>query len=112
MTSNDGNLSINWQEVLAVFSAKVSGACDGEQVASLTDAQVDILRDILWEMNDVGYTIHTESHEVKVTTTNDDGEEETTTETVTETVLTITITHKTAAEMAGSTISTAVRMSI
>lgn len=101
MTSNDGNLSINWQEVLAVFSAKVSGACDGEQVASLTDAQVDILRDILWEMNDVGYTIHTESHEVKVTTTNDDGEEETTTETVTETVLTITITHKTAAEMAG-----------
>ena len=100
MTSNDGNLSINWQEVLAVFSAKVSGASDGEQVASLTDAQVDILRDILWEMNDVDYSTHTESHEVEVTTTNDDGEEETTIETVTETVLTITITHKTAAEMA------------
>lgn len=100
MTSNDGNLSINWQEVLAVFSAKVSGASDGEQVASLTDAQVDILRDILWEMNDVDYSTHTESHEVEVTTTNDDGEEETTTETVTETVLTIEITHKTAAEMA------------
>ena len=102
MTSNDGSISINWQEVLAVFSAKVSGATDGEQVASLTDAQVDILRDILWEMNDVGYSTHTESHEVEVTTTNDDGEEETTTETVTEMVLTITITHKTAAEMAGA----------
>ena len=101
MTSNDGSLSINWQEVLAVFSARVSGASDGEQVASLTDAQVDILRDILWEMNDVDYSTHTESHEVEVTTTNDDGEEDTTTETVTETVLTITITHKTAAEMAG-----------
>lgn len=100
MTSNDGSLSINWQEVLAVFSAKVSGASDGEQVASLTDAQVDILRDILWEMNDVDYSTHTESHEVEVTTTNDDGEEETTTETVTETVLTIEITHKTAADMA------------
>ena len=99
MTSNDGNLSINWQEVLAVFSAKVSGATDGEQVASLTDAQVDILRDILREMNDVDYSTRTESHEVEVTTTNDDGEEETTTETVTETVLTITITHKTAADM-------------
>ena len=36
----------------------------------------------------------------EVTTTNDDGEEETTTETVTETVLTIEITHKTAADMA------------
>ena len=100
MTSNDGSLSINWQGVLAVFSAKVSGASDGEQVASLTDAQVDTLRDILWEMNDVDYSTRTESHEVEVTTTNDDGEEETTTETVTETVLTITITHKTAAEMA------------
>ncbi len=101
MTSNDGNLSINWQEVLAVFSAKVSGASDGEQVASLTDTQVDILRDILWEMNDVDYSTHTESREVEVTTTNDDGEEVTTIETVTETVLTITITHKTAVEMAG-----------
>ncbi len=100
MTSNDGSLSISWQEVLAVFSAKVSGASDGEQVASLTDAQVDTLRDILWEMNDVDYSTRTDSHEVEVTTTNDDGEEETTTETVTETVLTITITHKTAAEMA------------
>lgn len=40
MTSNDGSLSINWQEVLAVFSAKVAGASDGEQVASLSDAQV------------------------------------------------------------------------
>lgn len=100
MTSNDGNLSINWQEVLAVFSAKVSGASDGEQVASLTDAQVNILRDILWEMNDVDYSTHTESHEVEVTITNDDGEEETTTETVTETVLIIEITHKTAADMA------------
>ena len=100
MTSNDGNLSINWQDVLAVFSAKVSGASDGEQVASLTDAQVNILRDILWEMNDVDYSTHTESHEVEVTTTNNAGEEETTTETVTETVLTIEITHTTAADMA------------
>lgn len=100
MTSNDGNLSINWQEVLAVFSAKVSGASDGEQVASLTDAQVDILRDILWEMNDVDYSTHTESHEVEVTTTNEDGEEEATTETVSETVLIIEIIHKTASDMA------------
>ena len=94
MTSNDGSLSINWQEVLAVFSAKVAGASDGEQVASLSNAQVDVLKAILWEMNDVGYSTRAESHEVEVTTTNDDGEEETTIETVTETVLTITITHK------------------
>mgnify|MGYP000444113680 CR=1 FL=1 len=40
-TSNDGKLSINWEDVLAVFSAKVTGAEDGAQVASLDDAQVD-----------------------------------------------------------------------
>lgn len=62
---------------------------------------MNTLRSILWEMNDVNYSTHTESYEVEVTTTNDDGGEQTTTETITETVLTITITHKTAAEMEG-----------
>lgn len=100
MESNDDSFSINWEEVLAAFSARVSGAGDGEQVASLSDAQVDILRSIMWEMNDVDYSTHTESHEVEVTT-NDDSDVKTTTEIVTETVLTIKITHKTAAEMAG-----------
>ena len=88
-----------FQFVFAKFNLAFNG--DGEQVASLSDTQVDILRDILWEMNDVNYSTHTEAHEVEFTTTNDDGEEETTTETVAEAVLTITITHKTAAEMAG-----------
>ena len=32
MTSNDSSLSINWQEVLAVFSAKMAGAEDGAPV--------------------------------------------------------------------------------
>ena len=76
VTSNDGILSVNWEDVLAVFSAKVTGAEDGSQVASLDDAQVDELRSIMWEMN------------------------ATSTETVTETILEITITHKTPEEMA------------
>ena len=48
ITSNDGVLSVNWEDVLAVFSAKVTGAEDGSQVASLDDAQVDELRSIMW----------------------------------------------------------------
>ena len=40
ITSNDGVLSINWEDVLAVFSAKVTGAEDGAQVASLDDARL------------------------------------------------------------------------
>ena len=61
VTSNDGILSVNWEDVLAVFSAKVTGAEDGSQVASLDDAQVDELRSIMWEMNAISYTTRTES---------------------------------------------------
>ena len=99
-TSNDGVLSINWEDVLAVFSAKVTGAEDGAQVASLDDTQVQQLRDIMWEMNTVSSSTRTESHEVEVTEVDEDGKETTRTETVTETILEISLTHKTAEEMA------------
>lgn len=100
ITSNDGVLSINWEDVLAVFSAKVTGAENGAQVASLDDAQVQQLRDIMWEMNAVSSSTRTESHEVEVTEVDEDGKESTRTETVTETILEISITHKTPEEMA------------
>lgn len=100
ITSNDGVLSINWEDVLAVFSAKVTGAENGAQVASLDDAQVQELRDMMWEMNAVSSSTRQESHEVEVTEVDEDGKETTRTETVTETILEITITHKTAEEMA------------
>ena len=99
-TSNDGVLSINWEDVLAVFSAKVTGAEDGTQVASLDDTQVQQLRDIMWEMNAVSSSTRTESHEVEVTEVDEDGKETTRTETVTETILEISLTHKTAEKMA------------
>lgn len=99
ITSNDGVLSINWEDVLAVFSAKVTGAEDGAQVASLDDAQLNELRNIMWEMNAVSSSTRTESHEVEITEVDEDGKETTRTETVTETILEITITHKTPEEM-------------
>lgn len=100
ITSNDGILSINWEDVLAVFSAKVTGAEDGAQVASLDDAQLNELRNIMWKMNAVSSSTRTESSEVEVTTTDEDGKETTHTETVTESILEIVITHKTPEEMA------------
>lgn len=83
-----------------VQSIQVTGAEDGAQVASLDDAQVDELRNIMWEMNAVSSSTRTESHEVEVTEVDEDGNETTHTETVTETILEITITHKTPDEMA------------
>ena len=54
----------------------------------------------MWEMNTVSSSTRTESHEVEVTEVDEDGNETTHTETVTETILEITITHKTPEEMA------------
>ena len=100
ITSNDGVLSINWEDILAVFSAKVTGAEDGVQVASLDDAQLDELRNIMWEMNVISSGTRTEKREVEITEVDENGKEITRTETVPETILEITITHKTPEEMA------------
>lgn len=100
ITSNDGVLSINWEDILAVFSAKVTGAEDGVQVASLDDAQLDELRNIMWEMNAISSGTRTEKREVEITEVEENGKEITRTETVPETILEISITHKTPEEMA------------
>lgn len=100
ITSNDGVLSINWEDILAVFSAKVTGAEDGVQVASLDDAQLDELRNIMWEMNVISSGTRTEKREVEITEVDENGKKITRTETVPETILEITITHKTPEEMA------------
>ena len=100
ITSNDGVLSINWEDILAVFSAKVTGAEDGVQVASLDDAQLDELRNIMWEMNAISSSTRTEKREVEITEVDENGKEITRTETVPETILEISITHKTPEEMA------------
>ena len=93
--SNDGSYAIAWQDVLAVFAARTSGAEDGMTVAFIDTDNMNRLREILWDMNAVAYRTDTSTHDVEVP--DEDGN--TTTTTVTETVLTIELTHKTAEEM-------------
>lgn len=95
IVSNDGSYAIAWQEVLAVFAARTSGAEDGTPVAVIDEENLDRLRQILWDMNAVDYRIDTNTSEVEIPY--DEGN--TTTTSVTETVLTIELTHKTAEEM-------------
>ena len=96
MVANDDAYFIHWQDVLAVFSSYVSGDEFGSSVASLEEEQVDKLREIMWEMNEVDYSTHTE-----ITTIETTGEEgQPTTTNITETVLVIELTHKTPDEMA------------
>ena len=95
IVSNDGSYAIAWQDVLAVFAARTSGAEDGTPVAVIDEENLDRLRQILWDMNEVDYRTDTNTSEVEIA----DDEGNTTTTNVTETVLTIELTHKTAEEM-------------
>ena len=96
IVANDGMYFIRWQDVLAVFSSYVSGDEFGSSVASLEEEQVDKLREIMWEMNEVDYSTHPET--ITIDTTDEDGNQATAE--ITETVLVIELTHKTPDEMA------------
>ena len=93
--SNDGSYAIAWQDVLAVFAAYVSGAEDGAPVAYLDEENLERLRSTLWDMNEVDYRTETQRHEVDVP--DEDGN--VATETVSETVLVIELTHRSPEEM-------------
>ena len=93
--SNDGSYAIAWQDVLAVFASKTAGDANGTSVAYLDEANVDRLRTVLWDMNELDW--RTESQTREIEQTNEDGESETVT--ITETVLVIELTHHTPEEM-------------
>lgn len=93
--SNDGSYAIAWQDVLAVFAARTSGAEDGAPVAYLDEENLERLRTTLWDMNEVDYRTETQRHEVDVP--DEDGN--VATETVSETVLVIELTHRSPEEM-------------
>ena len=90
-----------WPEVLAVYSVKTTTDPDNAQeVATMDGSKKEILKNIFWQMNEI--SSRTESKTETVITETDDGhgnivETETT---VTRTYLYITVSHKTADEMA------------
>ena len=67
ITSNDGSYAIAWQDVLAVFAARTSGAEDGAPVAVLDEDNLDRLREIMWDMNEVTWEVKTQTREVENT---------------------------------------------
>ena len=90
-----------WKDVLAVYSVKVNTDPDNPlEVATLDDTKKKLLTDIFWEMNEV--SSHTERKTHKEIEESDDGHGNivVTEKLVTETFLYITVSHKTADEMA------------
>ena len=90
-----------WPEVLSVYAVKTTTDPDNAMdVATVDDSRKAILKDIFWQMNEI--TSRTETNTETVIEESDDGNGnivETTT-TVTRTTLYITVSHKTAEEMA------------
>lgn len=101
----------SWPEVLSVYAVYVTTKSDGAMdVVHITDDHVTILKNIFWQMNTVTYSTKKVTETKQVPDLDSNGVQKKDSkgnllykdETVTKTILTITIGHKTAAEEASS----------
>lgn len=90
-----------WPEVLAIYAVKTTTDPDNAQeVATMDDSKKAILKDIFWQMNEISSRTETKTEEVITETDDGHGNIVETKTTVTHTYLYITVSHKTAEEMA------------
>ena len=87
----NGNTSINWKDVLAVYAVRTTSSENPLEVVTLDDAKMDILREIMKEMNTMTGVVAPKVVAETVVTTNENGEQVKTTQYVTKKVLTVTI---------------------
>ena len=90
-----------WPEVLAVYAVKTTtDPDDPQEVATVDDSKKAILKDIFRRMNELSSRTESKTEEVITETDDGHGNIVETTTTVTRTYLYITVSHKTAEEMA------------
>ncbi len=90
-----------WKDVLAVYSVKVNTDPDNPQeVATMDESKKQLLKDIFWEVNEISSRTETKTETVITETDDGHGNIVETETTVTRTYLYITVSHKTADEMA------------
>ena len=90
-----------WKEVLAVYAVKTTTDPDNAQeVATMDDEKLELLKDIFWQMNEISSSTSTQTETVIETSDDRNGNIVETESTVTQTYLYITVSHKTAEEMA------------
>lgn len=81
-----------WKEVLAIYAVKTTTDPEGRDVASMDEEKLGLLAEVFWEMNQLSANVETRTE----TTQNEDGEAVKSEITV----LVISVSHKTAQEMA------------
>ena len=87
----NGNTSINWKDVLAVYAVRTTSSENPLEVVTLDDNKMDILREIMEDMNTMTGVVTPKVVAETVVTTNENGEQVKTTQYVTKKVLTVTI---------------------
>jgi len=96
LQSADGMTAIRWEDVLAVYAAKVSvDDANGMEVVTMDEAKKNILRAILWDMHRLDYEMRTETMTVEVPVTDAEGNEALEVRELTQTILTITLHRET-----------------
>jgi len=99
--TTDGKVAVDWVAVLSIYAVRTSGLSDAKnEVATIDDIKIEIIRQIMWDMNKVTYTTRPQTVEREETYTDSQGREQTRTVHVTEIVLIIQIEHKTQDEIA------------
>lgn len=90
-----------WKEVLSVYAVKTTTNPDNAQeVATMDDSKKQLLKDIFWEMNEISFRTESKTETVIEETDDGNGNIVETETTITRTYLYITVSHKTAEEMA------------
>ena len=89
------------KEVLAIYAVKTTtDPKNALDVATMDQQRAEILRKIFWDMNQISHSTEVYTEEETVTVTDDEGNETEETQTVERTRLIITISGKTAQQMA------------
>lgn len=86
-----GNTSINWKDVLAVYAVKTTSGDNPLEVVTLDDTKIDLLRDIMKDMNTMTGVVTPKVVAETVVTTDENGNSIKTTTYVTKKVLTVSI---------------------
>lgn len=86
-----GNTSINWKDVLAVYAVKTTSGNNPLEVVTLDDDKIDLLRNIMKDMNTMTGVVTPKVVAETVVTTDESGNSIKTTTYVTKKVLTVSI---------------------
>ena len=81
-----------WKDVIAVYACQTAGCDDGTEVLTLDAEHIQIMKDVFWDMTEITSTTSTIFHE-------DTDPEDEIDDSWTESVITITVTAKTAEDM-------------